>query len=365
MDATSDGFDMGGSDAASAFASGGDMGDASAFSPDLSMDMRKRMMEAHLTDRNKGSFEWERGPRAGASRDLIQKKNDRTLTDKSKTWGGKEADKVADSGESGGRFKDWSAGATVFSKGVGGHKSAWSKGGSTELAGGVKVDGEVHAGKVWGAAMADAAVDLKSGAVTATATAAGEVRAIGVEGSASKKFGDDSKASVEAKAWGKAYVGVSAKGTAAVHVDVKNKTAMASVGGEAFAGAKATAILRPSVKIAGEDISQFSGVTAEAYAGVGVKAKAEAGIENGRLKAKVELGAALGVGVGVGVNIDVNLVGVKNVAVKGYNAAKEKAGEVYNDVSQKARDVGSSLQQKLSVGTEQLKQAWGRFGFGS
>lgn len=316
---------------------------------DLANEMRRRMMEAHLAGggAKTGSFEWARGPRTGAGKSLVDAKKSRDLASKTIERGAATMDAAptdaAPAEESKSPFKDWSANATVFAAGTGGHVS-WKKAeGEKQLGGGVKANGEVHAGQLWGVATAEAGVDLKKLEGKAVASATGQAHLVGVEGAIKKEIGNGDVVGSELTAFGKAFVGAEAKAEVGVTVNPKEGTAKVGVGGEAFAGAKAVAFLRPSLKVAGEDISSFSGVTAEAYAGIGVKARVEGGIEKGRLKAKVELGAALGVGLGVGVNIDVNLVGVAKVGKKAAAAVADGAMTAGRAVADGAQQAASAV----------------------
>lgn len=311
--------------------------------PELASEMQRRIMEAQL-----GSGGWSRGPRAGVSRSLKSGKSERSLVSRGREFGKTtEAPNAGAAEPQQGRFKDWSASATVFSAGRIETATLAKKSGSANIAG-VQMSGDVHAGQARGMATADAGVDLKSGAVSGTAALRGELHAVGVEGSASRHLVGNDDTNLGAMAWGKAYVGAEAGGAVGVRLSPKDGTAKVSAGVDAFAGAKAVAVLRPSVKIAGEEISSFSGVSVEGYAGVGVKANAEAGLENGRFKAKVELGAALGIGGGVGVNVDVNLVGVANVAQKGVRAGVDVAKDAGRAVADQASAVGNAAASGLN-----------------
>lgn len=329
----------------------------------MSPEARQGLIEAQTADKNKGKFDWARGPRTGASRDLFKKEGAKSLGAREKEFTGRQIGKARVDGEpaaADGRFKDWSANSTLFSAGTGGHKTWKSASGETELPGGVKAQGEVHAGKLWGYGMASAEVDLKNAEVKVGVAGKVEARAIGAEGSlTTKTLGNDKVASISGSAYGKAYVGADVAGDAGLRINPKEGTAMVGAGVEAFAGAKAMAFARPSIKIAGEDISTFSSVSAEAYAGIGFKAKAEAGIEKGRLKAKFELGAALGVGVGVGVNIDINLVGVAKVGKKAAVAVADKAKAVYASGSEAVTSAVDNAQSKVAGAFDSVKSWWG------
>jgi len=329
----------------------------------MSAEARQGLMEAQQADKNKGKFDWARGPRTGASRDLFKKEGSKSLFSKSGERTGRQLGKARVDGDpaaADGRFKDWSANSTLFSAGVGGHKTWKSVGGETELPGGVKAKGEVHAGKLWGYGMASAAVDLKTAEVTAGVAGKVEARALGAEGSlATKTLGDDKVVSIKGSAFGKAYVGADLAGDAGLRVNAKEGTAVVGAGVEAFAGAKAAVFARPTLTIAGENISSYSGVSAEAYAGIGFKAKAEAGIEKGRLKAKFELGAALGVGVGVGVSIDINLVGVAKVGKKAAVAVANRAKTAYAGATKAVGSAVDSAQSTVKGAFNSVRSWWG------
>ncbi len=100
-----------------------------------------------------------------------------------------------------------------------------------------------------------------------------------------------------------------ANGRLAVDLFGRRPTVKLRAGVEAFAGAKVSAEGRVDTQYGGV------GVRGEAMAGVGVKANVNAGIENGRFKAKVELGAALGIGGSVGFDVDVNYEQIGKKAV--------------------------------------------------
>ncbi|MCP3102181.1 hypothetical protein LZ198_25255 [Myxococcus sp. K15C18031901] len=134
---------------------------------------------------------------------------------------------------------------------------------------------------------------------------------------------------VQAELQGKAWVGAKAGLHGEVTVDPINGKYAARVGGDAFIGARAG--VTGNVKL-----GDFGGVTgrAEAWAGVGVSARAEASWDNGRFKARVDFGAALGVGFKLGFDVDINFkkIGeaVTSVIEKPIEAAKNVLKSVGN-----------------------------------
>ncbi len=139
-------------------------------------------------------------------------------------------------------------------------------------------------------------VGFENGAVTARGQVKAEATLAEAEGSVRADLGP-----LHAEAQGKAYVGVQAKANGELTIDPLNGVYKAQIGGDAFAGAKAGGR-------AGVSLGEFggAGVTGEAWAGIGVSGKAEASLENGRFKARFELGAALGVGFKIGFDVDIN-----------------------------------------------------------
>ncbi len=161
----------------------------------------------------------------------------------------------------------------------------------------------------------------------------------GVHGSGRAEVGVSAEAKGNVK-FGKGPVrgevngSVSAKAKASVDgsltIDPKKGTYHARVGGEAFAGVKAT--VDGKVRL-GKHATV--GGHAEAQAGIGASFNAEAGIKNGRLKAKFSAGAALGIGGKVGFDVDINVKPLVDAAKKaksivqgGINTVKNAANSV-------------------------------------
>ncbi|WP_158623967.1 hypothetical protein [Corallococcus llansteffanensis] len=184
-------------------------------------------------------------------------------------------------------------------------------------------------------------------ALTADVSAQGNVSIdplhgkIGAEGSVDVRA-DLVRGSVEGHAdsalgrseWGaEGNVGAEATATGQVVLDPLHGQAAASVHGEAFAGARASA-----------EVSQDIGpatVTAgaEAFAGIGVEFEANVGLKDGKLSANFDVGAALGIGASIefGFSVDVGKVGdaVKNV------------GEGIKNVGEGIKNVGEGIKNAL------------------
>jgi hypothetical protein len=96
-------------------------------------------------------------------------------------------------------------------------------------------------------------------------------------------------------------VGAEASVTGQVVVDPLNGDVAAQVGGEAFAGARASGEVTQEVGPA------TATVGAEAFAGIGAEFEANVGLQDGKLSANFDVGAALGIGGSVefGVELDV------------------------------------------------------------
>ena len=165
-------------------------------------------------------------------------------------------------------------------------------------------------------------VDLANGKIEGEAAIRAGADLVSVEGSVSteNKLG---KFSVK----GKARVGVEANGN--VGVRIGKDGARVNAGVEAFAGAKATMDVNQKVNIGGHKIGSV-GLRGEAYAGIGAKAKVDAGFEKGHFTANVDVGVALGLGVGAKFNVDVDVKGTYNAIKDGASALKSKAAATWN-----------------------------------
>jgi hypothetical protein len=161
--------------------------------------------------------------------------------------------------------------------------------------------------------------------------------------------------SVDAK--GQAWVGAKANASGDLTIDPVNGKYALEVGGDAFVGAKASVEGNVS-------LGEYGGIggKAEAWAGVGVSAHASVKLENGRFKARFELGAALGLGFKLGFNVDINFkkIGdaIKNVLNKPLEMVKDigkKVGSFFKGAAEGVKEVGS----KIAEGVKEVGKAVG------
>ncbi|CAM4113253.1 hypothetical protein G4177_01215 [Corallococcus sp. ZKHCc1 1396] len=145
--------------------------------------------------------------------------------------------------------------------------------------------------------------------------------------------------------WGaEGNVGAEATATGQVVLDPLNGQAAASVHGEAFAGARASAEVTqeigPATVTAG----------AEAFAGIGVEFEANVGLKDGKLSANFDVGAALGIGASIefGFSVDVGKIGegVSN-AVQDIGNAVQNVGEGIKNVGEGIKNVGEGIKNAL------------------
>jgi hypothetical protein len=146
---------------------------------------------------------------------------------------------------------------------------------------------------------------------------------------------------------GKAEATVGATGSASGQVRFDLFSARPAVkvkaGVDAFIGAKVSAEGRLGNDYAGV------GVKGEAMAGLALKAKADVGIEGGKFKAKVELGAALGIGGSLSFSVDVNyqkgidaVVGTGKAAVQTLKNAASTVSNTASNVASGAANLAKS-----------------------
>ncbi len=289
------------------------------------------------------TFSWGRGSRAGAGRDIWKGKTEREFGNRTREWGQAATESTDDKDKR--WHDDWSANATLLNVGAGARTNLAEASAEVELPGGIAGSGNVYAGGLEGIAGANVGVDLKNGDVNAGAFAKGGAHLVGARGSIGGEWGSDQHA-VGAKLLGRAFVGSEVGANAGVTLNPRSGTAKIGAGVDAFAGAKASATFRPSVRLLGEDISTHSGITGEVYAGLGAKAKGDIGFENGRFRANVEVGAALGVGAGVKLAVDVNVVGVARAAGKAASQAGQVVADGARHVADRAVEAGNYVAGK-------------------
>ncbi|MHB8876540.1 MAG: hypothetical protein ACYC8T_22825 [Myxococcaceae bacterium] len=149
-------------------------------------------------------------------------------------------------------------------------------------------------------------VTIKGGALKAEGELQAQATLVAVQGAARAKLG-----ALEADVAGYAYVGAKASAKGSLIIDPKTGTYAASLGGEAFLGARAG--------VSGEaKLGKYGSIggSAEAWAGVGATFKLDAGFSKGKFKFKADIGAALGIGFKLGINFSIDFNKIKDVAKK-------------------------------------------------
>jgi gas vesicle protein len=143
-----------------------------------------------------------------------------------------------------------------------------------------------------------------------------------------------------------ATAGVTASATGQLRVDLFSAKPSVKVkaGVDAFVGVKASAEGRVGNDYVGV------GAKGEVMAGLALKAKADVGVENGRFKAKVELGAALGVGGSLSFSVDVNYQKGIDAVVGTGKKAVETLGNAANAVGSGISNAASGLSNAASSG---------------
>jgi hypothetical protein len=166
---------------------------------------------------------------------------------------------------------------------------------------------------------------------------------------------------LSAEGQGHAWVGAKANASGDLTIDPVNGKYALEVGGDAFVGAKAGVEGKVS-------LGEYGGVggKAEAWAGVGVSANASVKLENGRFKARFELGAALGIGFKLGFNVDINFkkIGdaIKNVISKTIEVVKDIGKKVGSFFKGAAENVGNAVKDvgnKIADGVKEVGKAVG------
>jgi hypothetical protein len=166
---------------------------------------------------------------------------------------------------------------------------------------------------------------------------------------------------ISAQGEGHAWVGAKANASGDLTIDPVNGKYGLEVGGDAFIGARAGVSGSAS-------LGEYGGVSgkAEAWAGLGVSANASVKLENGRFKARFEIGAALGLGFKLGFGVDINFkkIGeaVKNIITKPFEAVKDIGKKVTDFVSGAASKVGDAVKdvgEKIADGVKSVGKAIG------
>ena len=155
-----------------------------------------------------------------------------------------------------------------------------------------------------------------------------------------------------------ATVGATATASGQVRFDLFSAKPAVKVkaGVDAFIGAKVSAEGRVGNDYAGV------GVKGELMAGLALKAKADVGIEGGKFKAKVELGAALGIGGSLSFSVDVNyqkgIDAVVGTGKKAVETLSNAASAVGNAASSAASAVGNAASNVASGAANLAKSGW-------
>lgn len=148
---------------------------------------------------------------------------------------------------------------------------------------------------------------------------------------------------------GKAEATVGVTGTASGQVRFDLFSAKPAVkvkaGVDVFVGAKVSAEGRVGNDYAGV------GAKGELMAGLALKAKADVGIEGGKFKAKVELGAALGIGGSLSFSVDVNYQ-------KGIDAVVGTGKKAVETLSNAASTVANTASNVASGAANLAKSGW-------
>ncbi|MBN1206135.1 MAG: hypothetical protein JXB05_14555 [Myxococcaceae bacterium] len=158
-----------------------------------------------------------------------------------------------------------------------------------------------------------------------------------------------------------AWVGAKANLAGDLTIDPSKGIYGIEAGGDAFIGARAGA----SGKVSFGDYGGVGG-SAEAWAGLGVSAKASAKLENGRFKARFELGAALGIGFKLGFNVDINFKkigeGIKNILNKPVQIAKDVVkgvGDFFKNTGSKIAEGVKNVGNAIADGVKSVGKAIG------
>lgn len=145
------------------------------------------------------------------------------------------------------------------------------------------------------------------------------------------------------------FAGVAGRGEAGISLN--GNAPRVNIGGELFAGARASVSGQAGVNINGRQVAEARGMV-EGWAGVGAKGDIDIGIKDGKLNFDFSGGAALGLGgaVDVGFSVDVKAIaeGVENAVEDVVNdVAKRGVETVVNEVKEKAESVGNAIESGI------------------
>lgn len=293
-------------------------------------------LSGHLGVQTK-AIDWDRGGRAGYSKDLVDTKyNHKSYADAK--WTNRPDTERAENNTG------IPMNATLFNIGARREATVAAVRAETTVAG-ANMNGEIYAGRLRGTTTLGSSVDLNTMTVKADAGVRGEAHILGVQGAASRRVGNDAL-NTTTNVYGNAYVGAEAGAKAGVNFNPRSGDVGVSAGLDAFAGAKAKGFVRQSFGAAGENIGAAK-VSGEAWAGIGASADGSAGFEDGKLKLSASVGAALGVGGKVGFAVEVDVVGTAKAIGKTATAAVDMAA-----------DAGESIANAFSSGWSAVKKLW-------
>lgn len=156
----------------------------------------------------------------------------------------------------------------------------------------VRGQGNVQVGQVSANGSAHAGFDPKSLSASAGVEGHAGANLVNASGSVDTKFGTHAE--------GNATVGANVNGQAGVTVDPTHGNVSAGAHADAFAGAQAGGSV--SQHIGPADV----GATGHVRAGIGANFDADVGMKDGKIQAKVDIGATLGIGGDIGFNVSVD-----------------------------------------------------------
>jgi hypothetical protein len=147
------------------------------------------------------------------------------------------------------------------------------------------------------------------------------------------------------------FAGVSGRGK--IDLSLQGNVPHVAIGGEVFAGARASIQGGAAASINGKQVAEIHG-KAEGWAGVGAKADVDIGFEKGKLNFDFGLGAALGLGGSVdwGFSVDVGAIGkglvngvehVVDKAIDGIEDLGEDIGKTAGKVAEEIGDAGKAI----------------------
>jgi hypothetical protein len=221
--------------------------------------------------------------------------------------------------------------------------AAWKKEGSFGGPGSI-AQGSYRVSALEAAVRGNGSVSFEGGVLTAKGELQAQATLIDAAANFQAKLGP-----LYAEGQGHLYAGAKANAQGELTIDPAKGIYRAQAGVDAFAGARAG--VSGSVSL-----GKYGGASgsAEAWAGVGFKAQASASLENGRLKARFEIGAALGLGFKLGFGIDINFKGIadgiKNLFKKPFDAIKnvgKKVTDFFKGGVDKLKDAGKAVAEGI------------------